>query len=37
MIPISIAIGGGYANPISDSVEAYATTFRVAREIFNGR
>lgn len=31
-IPISIAIGGGYADPISDSVEAYANTFRAARE-----
>ncbi len=35
-IPVSIAIGGGYANPISDSVQAYANTFRVAREVFNG-
>lgn len=33
-IPVSIAIGGGYANPISDSVEAYANTFRTAREVF---
>lgn len=32
-IPVSIAIGGGYADPISDSVEAYANTFRAAREI----
>lgn len=35
-IPVSIAIGGGYANPITDSVEAYANTFRVAREVFRG-
>lgn len=29
-IPVSIAIGGGYADPISDSVQAYANTFRTA-------
>ena len=34
--PVSIAIGGGYADPISDSVRAYANTFRVAREVFTG-
>jgi acetoin utilization deacetylase AcuC-like enzyme len=33
-VPVSIAIGGGYAKPISDSVEAYANTFRVAAEVF---
>jgi acetoin utilization deacetylase AcuC-like enzyme len=33
-IPVSIAIGGGYADPIADTVEAYANTFRVARELF---
>ena len=33
-LPVSIAIGGGYADPISDSVMAYANTFRVAREVF---
>jgi len=32
-IPVSIAIGGGYADPISDSVAVYASTFRVAREV----
>jgi acetoin utilization deacetylase AcuC-like enzyme len=32
-IPVSIAIGGGYATPISDTVEAYANTFRAAREV----
>jgi len=31
---MSIAIGGGYAKPITDSVEAYANTFRVAAEVF---
>jgi hypothetical protein len=36
-IPVSIAIGGGYANPISDSVEAYVNTFRVARDILEPR
>lgn len=35
-IPVSVAIGGGYADPITDSVEAYANTFRVAREVFRG-
>jgi acetoin utilization deacetylase AcuC-like enzyme len=35
-IPVSIAIGGGYADPITDSVQAYASTFRVAREVFSG-
>lgn len=35
-IPVSIAIGGGYADPISDTVEAYANTFRVAHEVFRG-
>lgn len=32
--PVSIAIGGGYAEPIAASVEAYANTFRMAREVF---
>ena len=32
-LPVSIAIGGGYAEPISDSVGAYAQTFRIAREV----
>ena len=32
-LPVSIAIGGGYAEPISDSVRAYANTFRAAREV----
>ena len=30
----SIAIGGGYAEPIADSVAAYANTFRVAHEVY---
>lgn len=33
-VPVSVAIGGGYAKPISLSVEAYANTFRVAREVY---
>ena len=32
-VPVSIAIGGGYARPIEATVEAYANTFRVAREV----
>jgi acetoin utilization deacetylase AcuC-like enzyme len=31
--PVAIAIGGGYADPIEDTVEAYANTFRAAREV----
>ncbi|HRD74753.1 MAG TPA: histone deacetylase [Hyphomicrobiaceae bacterium] len=33
-IPLSIAIGGGYADPIEESVRAYHNTFRVALEVF---
>lgn len=33
-LPVSIAIGGGYADPIAESVRAYANTFRSAREVF---
>ncbi|HBS35286.1 MAG TPA: histone deacetylase [Parvularcula sp.] len=33
-IPVSIAIGGGYALPIAASIEAYANTWRVARNAF---
>lgn len=33
-LPVSIAIGGGYADPIIDSVTVYANTFRMAREVF---
>lgn len=32
--PVSIAIGGGYADPIAHSVRGYANTFRAAREVF---
>ena len=33
-IPVSVAIGGGYAGPITETVDAYANTFRVARRVF---
>ena len=32
--PLAMAIGGGYANPIELSVQAYTNTFRVARSFF---
>jgi len=33
-IPVVITQGGGYAQPIEDTVEAHANTFRAAAEIF---
>ena len=33
-IPVSLALGGGYAHPIELSVQAYANTYRVVREIW---
>ena len=33
-IPVSMAIGGGYADPISESVSAYANTYRVAKNLW---
>ena len=33
-IPVSMAIGGGYADPIEASVTAYANTYRAAKEIY---
>lgn len=33
-IPISLALGGGYADPIELSVQAYANTYRVAKKVF---
>ena len=33
-IPVSMGIGGGYADPIEDSVMAYANTYRVVREVY---
>ncbi len=32
-IPVSMAIGGGYADPIEASVRAYANTYQVAKNI----
>ncbi len=34
-IPVSIAVGGGYAKPIDLTVTAYANTFESARRVFN--
>ena len=34
-IPITLNLGGGYADPIELTVEAYANTYRVAKEVFN--
>jgi len=33
-VPVSMAIGGGYADPIEASVEAYANTYRAAKEVY---
>lgn len=33
-LPVSIAIGGGYAEPISVTVDAYLATFRAAQAIY---
>ena len=33
-IPVSLALGGGYAKPIELSVEAYANTYRVVRRLY---
>jgi len=33
-IPVSMAIGGGYADPIELTVKAYTNTYRVAREVY---
>lgn len=33
-VPVSIAIGGGYAEPIGESVRGYANTFMAAREVW---
>lgn len=34
-LPVSIAIGGGYAEPISITVEAYLATFRAAKAVYD--
>jgi acetoin utilization deacetylase AcuC-like enzyme len=33
-VPVSMAIGGGYSEPIDHSVEGYVTTYRAAKEVF---
>jgi acetoin utilization deacetylase AcuC-like enzyme len=33
-LPVSIAIGGGYADPISITVEAYMATFQAAQSVY---
>ncbi len=33
-IPVSMAIGGGYSDPIAATVAAYVNTYRVARSVF---
>lgn len=33
--PVSIALGGGYAKPIELTVECYAQTYEVVKEVFN--
>ncbi len=33
-VPVSMAIGGGYADPIEASVEAYANTYRAAKAVY---
>lgn len=33
-VPVSLAIGGGYSDPIVHSVAAYANTFRVAKSVY---
>ena len=33
-IPVSMGIGGGYANPIDPTVAAYANTYQVAKDVY---
>lgn len=33
-VPVSLALGGGYAKPIELTVEAYANTYRVAKRLY---
>jgi acetoin utilization deacetylase AcuC-like enzyme len=33
-IPIVVTLGGGYADPIDETVEAHAQTFRIAADVF---
>ena len=36
-IPLVITLGGGYANPIEQTVEAHVNTFRAAAEILGNQ
>ena len=33
-IPVVVTLGGGYGNPLQDTVEAHADTYRIALDIF---
>ncbi len=33
-IPVCVVLGGGYAKPITDTIEGYANTLRSARQVF---
>lgn len=33
-VPIALTLGGGYASPITATVEAYASTYAVAKELY---
>lgn len=33
-VPVSMALGGGYCDPIGASVEAYANTYRAAKSVY---
>jgi acetoin utilization deacetylase AcuC-like enzyme len=34
-IPLALGIGGGYAEPIEDTITAYANTWTAARDVFD--
>ncbi len=36
-IPLVLTLGGGYANPIADTVQAHVGTYRVGKWVFEGR
>lgn len=36
-VPISLALGGGYSDPIDFSIRAYANTYRVLNQVWYGR
>ena len=33
--PVVVSMGGGYAEKLSDIIEAHANTYRVAKEVFD--